>query len=152
MSDIEKNETEEEKRQRLLEEYKRKRKENNEKKRQRSRELKATNKKRHADSQAKSRKDAIEDSKKIVFDLAAMVKDSFWSQVKIADNSGLAPTTVTAIKRGKYKSARLSTIAGLARAMGYKLVLVPLEKDEDPYYEERYVRRADIDNLSKPGE
>ncbi len=101
---------------------------------------------RHKEAQAKHRKEAKNDAQNIVSKIVREINASIWSQVKIADLSGLAPTTINTMVRGRSKSASLSTITGLARAMGYKLELVPLDKSEDPYYDERWVKKGSAED------
>jgi len=135
---------EKEKIRRLKEEYLRKRDEDFRKKNERSKQLRAANKKRHADHQAASRKKSLENAKKIISSLREKLAECNWSQVKVADFSGIAPTTLTKIKRRRNNTARLTTITALARALGYKLVLVPLEQSEDDFYDERWVRKSSV--------
>ena len=135
---------EKEKIRRLKEEYLRKREESDRKKNERSKELRAANKKHHADFQAASRKKSLDNAKEIISSLRAELAECNWSQVKISDFSGIAPTTLTRIKRRRNDTARFSTIVALARALGYKLVLVPLEQSEDDFYDERWVRKSSV--------
>ncbi len=135
---------EKEKIRRLKEEYERKREESLRKKRERSKQLRAENKNRHDQFRAASHKKSLENAKKILSSLRAELGACNWSQVKITDLSGISQTTLTKIKRRRNDSVRLTTATALARALGYKLVLVPLEKSEDEFFDERWVKKSSV--------
>ncbi len=74
--------------------------------------------------------------------LINMIKDGTagLNQSKIAQYSGMDPSTVSNFMQGRTKSLRFSTFIAIAGTCGYKVVLEPIDPNQDFLYEKRRVK------------
>lgn len=84
-------------------------------------------------------------SRKLVYKLLQLMKNSGHNRLKLSQYSGISPASVSRLTlKRTIDTVPFSSVVGLARASGYKLEFVRLTPEEDDFFDDRWLKASDF--------